>query len=710
MSSWIKFFKSSSLGKSDYDMEHLKNFLCCILTMLPLGVMAQETEEENLLEPITYPQKQTPYGIDNYQAGFYYYNGKSVYNMRSYSMASGSEIKALKINPSGSSYAYINSKKEHNTILVNDLWVAKRELGKINSEGYETLAICYSADSKRLYVSCSDDSLRIYDSKSLLLSQRIDISFNATRLDASNNGYYLILSDNRNVQILNLETMRIRTSFCYESDIKDIAFSANSAMMAVLAADGSCKVYDTRTLEITHRYEAMGRAESCFFHPDNKYLAVVTGEQRIALINIMNDRDHNYIDAPEAGVSYVNFVRNTENGIYLVYNTNSSIIFTPMFSLSPNRQQLLKEELNSRMEEWMKRMDDETLEDYNNRVNEENMMAQIQLFETEISTRMADNLLSMSDISLGSYNQEMGMLTLDFNTMPSIYLSVPSDELIAFMDINALEFTNSKYCINENDEFELVYTEVVNKKNNQKYVFDNTERQSLAFLTSDDSFVPLDQMQMSQMEEMKLEEIRNNIMSAARDKNIISSHTHIDVSTKVVSDHDAMGKRISNYEVDVSYSVDENYSAADDFPSSKFKTDESAAAKAMLDVVKRAFEGDLSKYIVAGKQVKIMVSGMADAIPFSHTVSYDGCYGNFVREPVYKDQQLSNITVTTESGISDNDQLAFLRAMGVKDYIERNITSLLSMNKVYDASISVSKKAGSKYRRIGVKFTFIDAF
>lgn len=235
---------------------------------------------------------------------------------------------------------------------------------------------------------------------------------------------------------------------------------------------------------------------------------MVTGDQRVAIINLLNEKDRHYVDAQNPGVTYVNFVRNADKGVYLVYNTKNSIVFNPVFFLSPNRQEILKNELQSRMAEWMKRMDGESLDDFNARVNDETRMKQMRLFETEIATRMAENLLTTSEVKVGNYNQEMGMLTLDFNTMPSIYLSVPAAQLDDFMDPGALQFSNTKYCVNDKDEFELVYTEVTNPKTGNKYVFDNRERKSLAFLESDENFVPFAQLQTSQMEELKLEEIK----------------------------------------------------------------------------------------------------------------------------------------------------------------------------------------------------------
>ena len=398
-----------------------------------------------------------------------------------------------------------------------------------------------------------------------------------------------------------------------------------------------------------------------------------------------------------------------KNDIYLAYNTSKSLVFTPVGFLTPNRQERLKDELNRRMDDWMERMEGESLDDYNARMNEESRLRQMRLFEADIATGMAGNILSTSEIKMGNYNAEMSMLTLDFDNMASIYLTVPLNELETFMDVNDLEFVNTKYGLNEKDEFEIVYTEVINKRTGKTYIFDNTERKSLAFLEADDNFVPFEQLQGAKMEQLVLEEIKNNIMQEAQDQNFISDHTKIDVRTKVINTTDASGKSIYNYDVEVSYTVDEEYSATDDFAPGRFKCEESNAALAMLAIVKKALTGDFSKYMVEGKQVKVQITGMADALPFRRTVAYDGCYGDFDQEPVYKNDELSNITVTEATGISENEQLAYLRAMGVKDYLDRNIPAFGKMRTTFDTYIEVSQNKGGAYRRIGVKLTFVDA-
>ena len=672
-------------------------------------VSAQETEAakpHDILVKFT----KTPQGVDNYYSGFYYYNGKEIYNMRNYLLYTGNSIQSLKINPAGSSYAFIDAKKDKNSVDVYSLQNKDTRMGKISTNKiFKPLAICYSPDAKYLYVMGTDAKVHVYSTRKTQEIKSFSANAATTRLDASPNGFYLVASSARNIQVINLENQTTRTNIKLNADFKDVAFSSNNKMMAVLTADGICEVYDTKTFTVSQHYDAMGIAEKCYFHPENKYLAIVTGDQRIAFINLLNENDRQYIDTKQAGVKSINFTKNVKNDVYLAYSNTAGITFTPVGFLSPNRQEKLKDELNNRMDEWMKRMEGESLDDYNARVNEQSRLNQMRLFETQIATNMADNLLTTSEVKLGNYNADMNMLTLDFNNMPSIYLTVPVAEL-EDMDAGSLEFTNTKYGLNDKDEFELVYTEVLNKKTGKKYIFDNTERKSLAFLESDDNFVPFEQLQGAKMEELKLEEIKNKILKNAQEENIISDHTKIDVHTKVVNSADASGKNIFNYEVAVSYTVDEEYSAKDDFAPGHFKCEESNAAQAMLAIVKKALEEDFAKYTAEGKQVKIEITGMADALPFSRTVAYDGCYGDFEEEPVYKNGELTNITVTKATGINQNEQLAYLRAMGVKNYMEQNITALQKMKTSYDTHIEVSENKGGEYRRIGVKFTFIDAF
>ena len=68
------------------------------------------------------------------------------------------------------------------------------------------------------------------------------------------------------------------------------------------------------------------------------------------------------------------------------------------------------------------------------------------------------------------------------------------------------------------------------------------------------------------------------------------------------------------------------------------------------------------------------------------------------------------IRVTQKDGIKSSEQLAFLRAYGVKEFLQNNVAGIQDMASRYTYNIGVAEGEGSEFRRIGIEFTFIDAF
>lgn len=679
-------------------------FMCCLY----IPTLSAQTGAD-VVGQYVYKQKVTPQGIDNYLFSTYYYNGKKTYNLRSLPLSSApGQIMSLKVNPSGTSFAVLAQKGKEGRVVVYDLWKANHTLHEFK-EVENPAALCYTPDARRILIAMPNELLffnaRLYD-----FQDKMEMPFTPNRLVVSGNGYYLAAAGGNRLIVWNLEQKSIRKEFDLDTTVNDIAFSDDNNTFAVLTSDGLLTTYDTRNFLILQSFDAMGNANHCSFHPEGKYLSVVTGDTHIAIINLMDDQDRTYVDNSQGGITDARFVRDGKKRIFLTYNTTVDMTYKLMSALAPNYTKLLADELNDRMNDWMKMMPGETLEEYKLRVNDETRAKQIRLFEQEIATRMADNLVQMSEVTLGSYNPESNMLAVNFNTMPTIYLNVPAAEVNDFMDTGNLEFRNAKYGLTKQDKFELIYADVYNKVSGKTYVFDNLDRQSLDYLKSDDNFVPLELVQQSNMEELKLQEIKEKIVNLAKQQNTISDHTQISVNARIVSDQDANGNKIMNYKIDFAYEVEKGFSAQEDFAPGKYKAGESGAAQSMLAIVKTAFENDFAQYVKPGKKLRVRITGMADALPINGKIAYDGCYGDFVNEPVYKNNDLSNITVTQAEGITQNEQLAFLRATGVKEYIGENIPSFGKMNTDYQHNIEVTSGKGGEFRRITVEFTFINAF
>lgn len=687
----------------------MKNFILFLLCSLCLPQLSAQTTNNEERQKYVYPQKVSPTGIDNYLFSTYYYNGKKTYNLRNSVLSNSDMISAMKINPAGSSFILVQTKGKKNIATIYDLWSANKVKHEFD-ENIAPVSLCYAPDAKSLVISSSNRELLFFDTRQYELQHKMTIPFIAENIAISNNNYFIAASNGSILNIWNLQSKELRKSITTDEKINSFAFSNDNNLLAVLTADGKLNTYDTRTFFILQSYDAMGSAKYCYFHPDGKYIAIVTGDNRISILNLLDETDREYIDNAEGGITDARFLKNGKGEIFLAYNTVNSITYELMSKLSPNYTKLMSDELNDRMNTWMKMMPGETLEEYNLRVNDETRAEQMKLFEQEIATRMADNLVEKSEVTLGNYNPANNVLALEFNTMPTIYLDVPAEEVSDFMNPGDLEFRNAKYGLTKNDKFELIYADVYNKATGKTYKYDNLNRESFDYMKSDDNFIPLNLVQQSNMDEIKLQEIKESIMNMAKQQNTISDHTKISVDAGIVSETDASGKKIMNYNINFSYEVERGFSAQEDFGPGKYTTDQSGAAMSMLAIMKTAFEKDFAQYVQSGKKLRVKITGMADASPINGKIAYNGVYGEYTNEPVYKDNDLSNITVTKESGITQNDQLAFLRAVGVKEYLLQNIPAFSQMDSDYNYYIEVTKEKGSEYRRISVAFTFVDAF
>ena len=414
---------------------------------------------------------------------------------------------------------------------------------------------------------------------------------------------------------------------------------------------------------------------------------------------------------PIGGVTGGRFFKNNQNSeVFLLTNRTKQMVFWDANGLNPFYGKIMGREVDAKMNEWVKMMQGESMEDYAIRVNDETRIKQQQLFAQEVATALAGDRISMDNPFIDGYDASNNMLNIGFKGLPSIGLEVPSNEAGDFKD-GKMKFSNAVYVLNDKDEFELAYVEVTNETTNKVYIYDNIGRTKLTALEADENFVPLEIMQQATREEAQLAEIKEQVIEEKKQDKLITDNTQINVKTEVIPGVDANGKKILNYKVGYQYEViNKEFSAKEDFPSGGYNIERSNAAMSLMKIIKNAFEGDFAKYLSEGKQVKVIITGSADAAPIRGRLAYDGRYGEFVDEPYYKDGNLDNITVTKAGGITQNEQLALMRAAGVKTYIEKNVTTLGNTKNEYEYHVEVAKERGGEFRKINVEFVIMDAF
>lgn len=682
---------------------------CFVAAMFCGQTMAQVVEKRG------FDSQKKINAFDNTTFCTAYLSDGALYTMRDIAINDVRKIERIVFNPTGSSIALLRAKNPINIYSFRDrnkkLFELKEKRKKLKAKPMP-VSMCYSADARSFIVGNSLGEIVIYDTKEYMPLAYIQGEAPATALAMSSNNYFIAAAAGQNINIWNFQTKELRKAIPMPAVVKEVTFSPDAALLAVTTDDNHLTIIDTKNWDKVDIFDKLGGTlSSPSFHPEGKYISVVKDGKNIEIINLKNGVVEQDIVDPIGDVTGGRFFKNNQNSeVFLLTNRTKQMVFWDANGLNPFYGKIMGREVDAKMNEWVKMMQGESMEDYAIRVNDETRIKQQQLFAQEVATALAGDRISMDNPFIDGYDASNNMLNIGFKGLPSIGLEVPSNEAGDFKD-GKMKFSNAVYVLNDKDEFELAYVEVTNETTNKVYIYDNIGRTKLTALEADENFVPLEIMQQATREEAQLAEIKEQVIEEKKQDKLITDNTQINVKTEVIPGVDANGKKILNYKVGYQYEViNKEFSAKEDFPSGGYNIERSNAAMSLMKIIKNAFEGDFAKYLSEGKQVKVIITGSADAAPIRGRLAYDGRYGEFVDEPYYKDGNLDNITVTKAGGITQNEQLALMRAAGVKTYIEKNVTTLGNTKNEYEYHVEVAKERGGEFRKINVEFVIMDAF
>lgn len=682
---------------------------CFVAAMFCGQTMAQVVEKRG------FDSQKKINAFDNTTFCTAYLSDGALYTMRDIAINDVRKIERIVFNPTGSSIALLRAKNPISIYSFRDrnkkLFELKEKRKKLKAKPMP-VSMCYSADARSFIVGNSLGEIVIYDTKEYMPLAYIQGEAPATALAMSSNNYFIAAAAGQNINIWNFQTKELRKAIPMPAVVKEVTFSPDAALLAVTTDDNHLTIIDTKNWDKVDIFDKLGGTlSSPSFHPEGKYISVVKDGKNIEIINLKNGVVEQDIVDPTGGVTGGRFFKNNQNSeVFLLTNRTKQMVFWDANGLNPFYGKIMGREVDAKMNEWVKMMQGESMEDYAIRVNDETRIKQQQLFAQEVATALAGDRISMDNPFIDGYDASNNMLNIGFKGLPSIGLKVPSNEAGDFKD-GKMKFSNAVYVLNDKDEFELAYVEVTNETTNKVYIYDNIGRTKLTALEADENFVPLEIMQQATREEAQLAEIKEQVIEEKKQDKLITDNTQINVKTEVIPGVDANGKKILNYKVGYQYEViNKEFSAKEDFPSGGYNIERSNAAMSLMKIIKNAFEGDFAKYLSEGKQVKVIITGSADAAPIRGRLAYDGRYGEFVDEPYYKDGNLDNITVTKAGGITQNEQLALMRAAGVKTYIEKNVTTLGNTKNEYEYHVEVAKERGGEFRKINVEFVIMDAF
>lgn len=687
-------------------MKHLRPIISVILVLTCDIFCFSTVVQVDRLQ--TFKQPVSPELMDNYLFSSYFTNNKTAYNLKGFEVANpGSAIRDIKINPAGFSLALLSGKPGKTKVSIHPINPKKVKMTEVAGLIAPT-AMCYSSDSRKLYIADSG-VIKVVDAKTLTIDKEFPIDGMPHTMTVSHNDYYIVAIKDGSVAVINASTGQLRKTIPTDGSVS-IAFNNYDTQMGVLSDKGLLKLYGTDDFTVKNSFDGLGKAESLFFHPEDNYVGMVSDGNRIQFVNLFDPIDRPVVYEPE--IKSARFLRDGQGNLYVTSMGKEAIRYRQIGGFAPNFGMLLNQMVEGRMRDWMKMRPGETELEYRERVNEETIRLQRQLFANEAANELAltAGLGNFGDVKLGRYNPSDGTLILSLGGLNDIYLTVPPEDMAGFGDGNNLQFSNHVFSVSANNNFELIYVEVFNPTNGKTYIFDNLDKQNLDFLLSDDGFVSLDLIMQSSREDVVLKGIKDRIMEDARKAGVLSDHTTVNVETHIESATNAEGRQIRNYHVDFTYHVDAEGSAKEDFDPGRYKVADSPAAASLLQIIKQAFANEFASYIVAGKELMVDITGAADALPINGVLAYDGSLGEFIDEPCYIDGNLSTLTVLKSDGLRTNEQLAFMRALAVQSEMEMMLPEMKMMDLKFRHNIEVSKEKGAKFRRINVSLVFVDAF
>ncbi|MBP5771078.1 MAG: WD40 repeat domain-containing protein [Bacteroidaceae bacterium] len=688
----------------------MKKIILCAIASAFMANPAVQAQSTTL--GYDYPQGLTPTGLDTYSFSTYYFNGPRTYNLRGAYLSKGGEIAAMKVNPSGSSFAVIESNS--GKVKIFDLWKSNKLLQQVTCSS-TPVQMAFSNDARSLAIGQESKSVDICSTDNYTVQRTLTAGVVAKCMAYSKDDALLAVADDRNVEVWAPNAGTLRKRISAGARINDIAFADDDTKLLVATNAGKVEVYDAQTLNSLTAIDNVGDAKTCTPTPDGKYVAVVTNPRQVVIVNLLDPSDRKTVDNEVGGTTDARFVQDSKENIYLVHNTSNSVVYSRITSLSPYLRKMLSMELNQRMDAWKQKKAGESDADYQARVNEKTISEQIKLQERELATKYVKNVdLPKLTASNAKYDPSSELLILQTTgTASKLKVKMTSEEAAALPDMGKLQMRNPKYRINEKDQAELVAVTLVDPTTGKEYQADAEDMGSTSSTGSlaqnDNNLVSLEVIRNAQKETNAIETIKEEETAKAQKQQLISNHTKINVAMKPIVGRNAKGDKTVNYKASFDYAVEPAYSASEDFALGSYNVNESGAAKAVLNMIKKSFDTNLAKYAAAGKQVQIKIKGSADAVPINNPIAYDGRYGTFNREPVTKGGRLTNVTLNSEEGIATNEQLAFARAASMKDYLMKNVPALKKMQDKTDYEIEVSNSKGGEYRRVSVEFTFVDA-
>lgn len=198
------------------------------------------------------------------------------------------------------------------------------------------------------------------------------------------------------------------------------------------------------------------------------------------------------------------------------------------------------------------------------------------------------------------------------------------------------------------------------------------------------------------------------LLNLPNDKKLYDE-SKLSIKADLVSGVNSDGHAELNYRFSIEYTCRHFESLTDNYPTGAYLCEKSNASMAICELTRLMIDEVAPNYFKSGKKVDIKLKASTDITEVSH-LDYGGEYGDFRYISARYNGESVRISVSSESGINTNAQLAFIRAQGLKSNLSENVNGLKTTENNYSYDTRSYSEEGSMYRNVGIEILVHAAF
>lgn len=613
---------------------------------------------------------------------------------------------AMALSPSGSNFAVANAKAE---IEIWSLEKRNTSMGHIQAHEGEIKALDYSRDTRYLLSAGLDKSVKIWDTKDWSLSKHLPCMHPVNAACFSPSGALIACDQGNDIVVFNFaRNMAVQgLNAGHTQPVVKVKFSDDGQYLMSLDQGGMLNVWRIADGEVWRKVAIAGQVVDADIHHDNKYLATLDGQGELKIWNLKKEVLIQTLVSKEAGRS-VHFGYDYDKGSALLVHCDKKYCYIwNVDRLEPAFDVLAARMHDSRMNCWNGKRTNETSEAYARRVSDSLGIQRVQAMN-EVLTELGQKWRPLGKPRRSGYDREQKGYILTFPGLKPFVLKMAETAGADFeKDFDRCEFKNPIYTLDERDNFGLAYLEVNDPVKQQTYYLDEQNRHPLV----QKKMVAGSIVKKVGEEEVVLKQKLKHYFDKEKAEQRVSDNVKVSVEACPKEGIGQDGRPVVDYHITYSYEVlkTEKKEVGDWLPG-RYMLAESNAATASVRVIRETFEKELAEYLTPGRNITIKITGSADGAPILKAIKYSGDYGDFVSEPYFLNGNMDNISISYKTGISSNNQLAFLRTYGVRHFIEQDIPVLQKTTNTFEHRVFVAQERGNEFRRVSIEITIHDAF